>query len=89
MSTCLPWGRIGRRITQSISEISLTCACFIAISSKLQDWKPRGEMAEHWIKSQGFGSRVREDLSGRLTESHDRQKMKTGKDPEGKKYLSI
>lgn len=87
MSMCLPWGRIGRRITQSISEISLTCACFIAVSSKLQDWKPRGEMAEYWIKSQGFGSR--EDLSGRLTGSHDRQKMKTGKDPEGKKYLSI
>lgn len=54
------------------------------MSSKLQDWKPRGEMAEHWIKSQVFR---REDLSGGLTESHDRQKMKTGKNPEGKKYL--
>lgn len=46
-------------------------------------------MAEHWIKSQVFGSTVREDLSGGLTESHDRQKMKTGKDPGGKKYLSV
>lgn len=26
-----------------------------AISSKLQDWKPRGDMAEHCIKSQILG----------------------------------
>lgn len=56
-----------------------------AISSKLQDWMPRGDMAERWIKSQSLGSTVREDLSRRLTESHGRQKMKTGKDPGGKK----
>lgn len=46
-------------------------------------------MGEHWMKSQVFGSTVSEDLSGELTESHDRQKMNTGKNPKGEKYLSV